>query len=166
MPRLDVNTDYLLTVLEDLVNTPSPTGDTDWAVRFVQNQLDSIGVESTLTTKGALICELPGLKNDSARALTAHIDTLGAMVAEIKPNGRLRLTALNGLMWPSVESEGVTIHTRNDNNVRGSLVLANGAAHVNKEASTAPRNADTMEVRVDERAEEQRGDSTSWHLGR
>jgi putative aminopeptidase FrvX len=31
------------------------------------------------------------------------------------------------------------------------MVLANGAAHVNKEAHTAPRNAETMEVRLDER---------------
>ena len=29
--------------------------------------------------------------------------------------------------------------------------MANGAAHVNKEAGTAPRNADTLEVRLDER---------------
>lgn len=151
MPRLDVNTDYLLTVLEDLVNTPSPTGDTDWAVRLVQSQLEDLGMPSVFTKKGALVCELTGLREDAPRALTGHIDTLGAMVAEVKANGRLRLTALNGLMWPSVESEGVTIHTRNDDSVRGSLVLANGAAHVNKDASTAPRNADTMEVRIDER---------------
>ncbi|MBS1707395.1 MAG: M42 family metallopeptidase [Armatimonadetes bacterium] len=151
MPRLDVSTDYLLTVLEDLVNTPSPTGETAWAVRFVQNELESIGASSHLTNKGALVCVLPGLQDDAPRALTAHLDTLGAMVAEIKPNGRLRLVALNGLMWPTVESEGVTIHARSGTNVRGSLVLANGAAHVNKEATTAPRNADTMEVRIDER---------------
>jgi len=151
MPRLDVSTDYLLNVLEDLVNTPSPSGDTAWAVRFVQNELESFGAPSALTRKGALISTLPGLSDTNPRALTAHIDTLGAMVAEIKPNGRLRLTAINSLMWPTVESEGCTVHARGGTNVRGSLVLANGADHVNKEARTAPRNADTMEVRLDER---------------
>ena len=75
----------------------------------------------------------------------------GAIVAAIKPSGRLKLSALNGVMWPTVESESVSIQTRSGRQVRGSIVLANGAAHVNKEASTSARNSDTLEVRVDER---------------
>jgi putative aminopeptidase FrvX len=73
------------------------------------------------------------------------------MVKEIKPSGRLKLTALNGVMWPSVESEGVTVETRSGRSVRGSIVFENGATHVNKEANTAARNADNLEVRLDER---------------
>jgi putative aminopeptidase FrvX len=56
-------------------------------------------------------------------------------------------------MWPTVESEGVFVATSSGRQIRGSLVLANGAAHVNKDATTLPRNADTMEVRLDERTE-------------
>lgn len=151
MPRFNIDTDYLVTVLKDLIETPSPTGDTDWAVSLVQNELENLGVKCFRTAKGALVAHYPGLRDDRPRALTAHVDTLGAMVAEIKSNGRLRLTALNGVNWPTVESEGVTIRTRAGVGVRGSIVLTNGAAHVNKEASTAPRNAETLEVRIDER---------------
>ena len=151
MARFEIDADYLQSVLKDLINTPSPTGDTQWAVSFVQQELDSMGVSYTQTKKGALVAEMSGLKSDAPRALSAHVDTLGAMVAEIKSNGRLRMTALNGLMWPSVESEGVTVMTRSGNGIRGSIVLTNGAAHVNKDASSAPRNADTLEVRIDER---------------
>ena len=135
----------------DLLKTPSPTGDTDYAVSFVQGELESMGISTQRTVKGALIADLDGLRSDKPRALTAHVDTLGAIVQEIKPNGRLKLAALNGLMWPTVESEGLSIATRSGQQIRGSLVLANGAAHVNREASTAPRNADTLEVRLDER---------------
>ncbi len=135
----------------DLLKTPSPTGDTDYAVSFVQGELESMGITTQRTVKGALLADLNGLRSDKPRALTAHVDTLGAIVQEIKPNGRLKLAALNGLMWPTVESEGLSIATRSGQQIRGSLVLANGAAHVNKEASTAPRNADTLEVRLDER---------------
>lgn len=151
MARFEISTDYLTKTLVDLLNTPSPTGDTEYAISFVQQELEYLGVPTSVTTKGALMATVEGLQSNKPRALTAHIDTLGAMVAAIKPNGRLRLTALNGIMWPTVESEGVYIATRSGRRIRGSIVLANGAVHVNKEASTAPRTADTLEVRLDER---------------
>lgn len=151
MALFEISTDYLKRVLVDLLNTPSPTGDTEYAVSFVQGELESMGVPTERTVKGALLAHLDGLRDDRPRALTAHVDTLGAMVAEVKPSGRLRLKALNGLMWPTVESEGVWIATRSGRQVRGSMVLTNGAAHVNKDASSTPRNADTLEVRLDER---------------
>lgn len=151
MPRFDISNDYIVRVLQDLINTPSPTGDTDWAVSFVEAELESLGIHSVKTTKGALVAYFEGLRNDKPRALTAHIDTLGAMVKEIKKDGRLKLTALNGVSWPAVESEGVTVSTRRGTQVRGSIVLENGAVHVNKESRKKERNADTLEVRLDER---------------
>lgn len=143
--------DYLLRVLRDLIDTPSPTGDTDWAIRFVQQELDNLGISSYTNPKGSLVAVFEGLRSDKPRGLTAHVDTLGAMVAEIKPSGRLRLSAVNGVMWPTVESEEVTIHTRGGRRILGSLVLTNGSAHVNKKSASTERNADTLEVRIDER---------------
>lgn len=151
MARFEISTEYLKRVLIDLLNTPSPTGDTEYAISFVEGELLSMGVPTERTTKGALIAYLEGLRNDKPRALTAHVDTLGAMVKRIKPSGRLELTALNGLMWPAVESEGLSVATRSGRQVRGSLVLTNGATHVNPNAGTEKRNETTLEVRLDER---------------
>jgi putative aminopeptidase FrvX len=151
VPRFEIDVDYLKRVLVDLLNTPSPTGDSEWAISFVQQELESLGLPSERTPKGALVATVDGLRSDQPRALSAHADTHGAMVKEIKGTGRLRLTALNGVMWPSVESEGVWITTRSGRQVRGSIVLNNGAVHVNKDARTAPRNDETLEVRLDER---------------
>lgn len=151
MARFEISQDYLVKTLVDLLNTPSPTGDTEYAISFVQQELDYMGVSTRVTTKGALVATLDGLRNDKPRALTAHVDTLGAMVVSIKTNGRLKLAPLNGVNWPTVESEGVSVATRSGRQIRGSIVLKNGALHVNKEAATATRNADTMEVRLDER---------------
>lgn len=151
MALFEISGDYLRRVLVDLLETPSPTGDTEYAVSLVQGELESMGVATERTTKGALLAHMGGLRDEKPRALSAHVDTLGAMVAEIKPNGRLRLKALNGVNWPTVESEGVTVATRSGRQIRGSVVLANGAAHVNKEAGTKERNASTLEVRLDER---------------
>lgn len=151
MSRFEIDKPYLGRVLVDLLNTPSPTGFTDWAIGFVQQELEALGVETQQTTKGALFATLPGLRDDAPRALSAHVDTLGAMVKEIKANGRLKLTALNGVMWPTVESEGVWVETRSGRSIRGSIVLENGATHVNREARSVARTADNLEVRLDER---------------
>lgn len=151
MARFEIDRDYLVKTLLDLLNTPSPTGDTDWAISFVEQELEVFGIHAGRTYKGALVANMPGLRDDRPRALTAHVDTLGAMVAEIKPSGRLRLSAIGGVMWPSVESEGVTVMTKGGRGIPGSIVLANGAAHVNREATKTERNAETLEVRLDER---------------
>ena len=152
MARFEISTDYLVRFLRDLLETPSPTGDTEYAIGFVEGELAAMGVATERTPKGALLAHLPGLRDDAPRALTAHIDTLGAIVRRVKPSGRLQLSPIGGLMWPTVESEGVQIMTRSGRQVRGSLVLANGAGHVNKKAAIEERNADTLEVRLDERS--------------
>lgn len=151
MSRFEIDKPYLSRVLVDLLNTPSPTGFTDWAVGFVQQELAALDIDCEITVKGALVATLQGLSNNAPRALSSHLDTLGAMVKEIKSNGRLKLTALNGVNWPTVESEGVTVETRSGRSVRGSVVFENGAVHVNRESMTAARTAENLEVRLDER---------------
>lgn len=151
MSRFQIDKDYVLRVLVDLLNTPSPTGDTDWAINFVQQELAELDVPTQKTVKGALLAEAEGIADARPRAITAHVDTLGLMVAQIKANGRLRVTPLNGIAFPTIESEGVTVRTREDRPIRGSVVFANGAVHVNREVRDGKRDATTMEVRLDER---------------
>jgi len=101
-----IDTDYLLDFLSGLVNTPSPTGFTDAAIEYTEQALKAFPfLEIQRTPKGALIATWPGERSDAPRALTAHTDTLGAMVKEIKTNGRLRLTKLGGFGWSAVEGE-------------------------------------------------------------
>lgn len=151
MARFEISDDYLKRFLVDLLQTPSPTGDTEYAMGFIEGELMSLDIPFTKTRKGAIVAQLEGLRNTAPRALTAHVDTLGFQVKEIKSSGRLKLRALNGINWPTCESEGVTVSTQDGRQIRGSIVLTNGAVHVNKEAKTSPRNGDTLEVRLDER---------------
>ena len=159
MSRFEISNDYLQRFLVDLLETPSPTGDTEYAIGFIESELMNLGIPTSRTKKGALLAHIEGLRYNAPKALSAHVDTLGFMVKEIKPNGRLKLKAIGGIMWPTVESEGVTISTRDGRQIRGSIVFANGSAHVNSEARTGARNEHTMEVRLDEltsKAEETR----------
>lgn len=147
-----IDTAYLLEFLQKLLNTPSPTGYTEQAIELCRDQLAGFtGLELGLTRKGALVATWPGEEATAPRALTAHVDTLGAVVKEIKANGRLRLSQLGGYAWNTVEGEGATIFTAGGQTVRGSILLENSSAHVNRQVGETKRDADNMEVRLDAR---------------
>ena len=151
LPAID--TQYLLDFLVGLLNTPSPTGLAYRAVEYTRQAL-AVFPELSLseTRKGALIATWPGESRDAPRALTAHVDTLGAMVKEILPSGRLRVTRIGGLIMPAVETEGVSVYTRSGAVVRGSLLIAKASGHVYGKAATETlRSEETMEVRLDAR---------------
>lgn len=149
----DVNTQYLLDFLIQLLNTPSPTGFAHQAIETTQTALqDFPGIHLSLTRKGALVASWEGEQSDAPRALTAHADTLGAMVKEIKPNGRLLLSKIGGFAWNTVEGEGCNIFTRKGKQIRGSLLLAKSSSHVHgKAVMETLRDDDKMEVRLDAR---------------
>ena len=103
----DVDTNYLIKFLVDLLNIPSPTGFTDQAIAFVEKELSQYPfLQLSRTRKGALVARWEGRSAGSPRALTAHVDTLGAMVKELKPNGRLAITRIGGLLLNAVETQG------------------------------------------------------------
>ncbi len=148
-----IDSDYLLTFLADLLNTPSPTGYAQRAIDLTQTALEKFpGLTLWRTRKGALVAEWRGARSDSPRALTAHADTLGAMVKEIKSNGRLRLSKIGGFAWNTVEGEGCIVFTSRGETVRGALLLDKASSHVHgKEVNELPRNDQNMEVRLDAR---------------
>ncbi len=140
-----------LTFLTKLLNTPSPTGDTAAAMGVVEETFTPLPVEISRAHKGSLILTWPGLL-DKPRALTAHTDTLGAMVRTIKDNGRLELTALGGFDWHSVENEGCTVVTFDGSKYRGTIVTTKASVHIfGEEARTLVREAKNFEVRIDAR---------------
>jgi putative aminopeptidase FrvX len=151
LPSLDH--DYLLDFLVGLLNTPSPTGFAHRAIEFTAQALKAFPfLEISYTRKGALVAKWPGQRFDSPRALTAHADTLGAMVKEIKKNGRLKLTKIGGYAWNTVEGEGCTVFTNQGETLRGALLLAKASGHVHgAQVNDTKREDDAMEVRLDAR---------------
>ncbi|MBE0690632.1 MAG: M42 family metallopeptidase, partial [Anaerolineae bacterium] len=83
--------------------------------------------------------------------VTAHADTLGLMVKEIKANGCLKVTRLGGINMNGIENENVTLRTYDNRRYRGTVMLINPSSHVNPNATTAARDDTTMEVRLDAR---------------
>lgn len=149
----EINADYLIEFLSKLLNTPSPTGYTEQAIELCAQELGQFPfLEMHRTRKGALVARWPGASETTPRALTAHTDTLGAVVKEIKSNGRLKLSKIGGFAWNTVEGEGCTIFTNQGSTVRGSLLLAKASGHVYGAAvNDLKREDDNMEVRLEAR---------------
>ncbi len=151
LPRIDEQ--YLQDVLVQLLEIPSPTGFADKAIDWVENAVAALGLSPERTRKGALTATLPGKASDAPRALTGHVDTLGAMVKEIKNNGRLKLTGIGGFAWNTVEGEGCRVFTRSGRVISGSFLLSQASGHVYGQTvvNKTLRDDDAMEVRLDER---------------
>jgi putative aminopeptidase FrvX len=146
-----IDHDYLLNTLQELLYIPSPTGYTDQAIAFLEDKLSEFqSISYHRNAKGTLIASWPGDLKTSPRGLTAHVDTLGAMVKEIKSNGRLKLTQLGSYNWNTVEGEGCTVLSSKGDAFRGTVQLQKASVHVHgKDVGSTERSADTLEVRLD-----------------
>lgn len=134
----------------ELLAIDSPSGFTGAAAKWVCSAFSRLGFDSRLTAKGGVLVDLGGKDEENGLLLAAHADTLGAMVAEIKGNGRLRLTPLGGMSANNGEAENIRVYTRSGKIIEGTLQLCNASVHVNKDYATAARTFDTTEVVLDE----------------
>lgn len=153
MKKLDIDTDYLKTTLLELLSIPSPAGLTDAIVHYTGGRLESLGIPYELTRRGTIRGRLKRTRGGApgpACAIVAHLDTLGAMVREIKPNGRLALMPIG--TWSSRWAEGgrVTLFSETGRH-RGSVLPLMASGHVyNELIDTQPVSWDQLELRVDE----------------
>lgn len=145
------NEEKTIGLLKRLVETPSPSGYTTDIMTLIANEFAKMGVTYKRTNKGAVIATLEGKDTKNHRLLTAHTDTLGAMVKEVKSNGRLKLTMIGGFRWNAVEGEYCVIHKADGKKVRGTIAMKQTSVHVYKDAGTAERNEENIEVRIDEK---------------
>lgn len=149
LPKIDEQ--YFTTFLVDLLNIPSPTGFASAAIDFVEKELSKYKqLELSRTRKGALVAKW-GVESDlPPAALTAHVDTLGAVVKEIKGNGRLRLSRIGGIQWHTIETEGVWVFTSKSGKIRGSVLIEEASGHIHS-GPDLPRDDKHLEVRLDAR---------------
>ena len=142
--------DYAWEQTEKLLAIDSPSGYTAKAAQWVKDAFTKLGFGASITTKGGVLIDLGGKDANDALFLEAHADTLGCMVAEVKGNGRLRMTNLGGMNPNNAEAENVRVYTRDGRVIEGTCQLCNASIHVNLEYSNTSRKWDVMEVVLDE----------------
>src|SRR3712207_4835256 len=114
---MNYSTKNLTNYMENLLKIASPTGYTENVLNYITEQLDLLKAPYIVTNKGAVIVSLIGKNEDYERTFSAHIDTLGAMVKEIKSNGTLGITLIGGYMCNAIEGENCTVLTLDDKKI-------------------------------------------------
>ena len=143
-------TDFAIEKTCGLLNIGSPTGYTEDAIAWLENEFKALDVKTWKSVKGGLIADFGGRDVNNALFLEAHCDTLGGMVAEIKANGRLRIVNIGGMNANNAETENAVIVTRKNQRYEGTLQLIDASLHVNGEYNDTKRGWDKMELVLDE----------------
>lgn len=144
-------TDYIVETACRLLAIDSPSGRTDEAAQFVADTLEAMGYAPARTVKGGVLVDLGGASDaGDGLLLETHLDTLGGMVAEIKSDGRLRLTNIGGMNANNAECENVRVITRFNGDFEGTCQLKNASLHVNPDYSKSERTWDSVEIVLDE----------------
>ena len=141
--------EYIIKTIETLVNIPSPSGFTKEAIEFVKKEAETFGYNCELSRKGGLIITVDG-KQDETIGLSAHVDTLGAMVRSINSDGTLQFTLVGGFTLHSVEGSYCKIHTRDGRTYTGTILIRSFSVHSFDDARSIERTDRNMLVRLDE----------------
>jgi putative aminopeptidase FrvX len=143
------NIDYIIKTIETLVNIPSPSGFTKEVMEYVKLEAEKFGYAGEYSQKGGLILSVFG-KNNETLGLSAHVDTLGAMVRSIDSEGTLKFTLVGGYTMHSVEGCYCKIHTRAGQTYTGTILIKSASVHSYDDAKTLERIDRNMLVRIDE----------------
>lgn len=148
--ELTINKEYVLDTAKKILEFNSPTGFCFEIMDVIKGIAEGFGYEFETTNKGCGVITVKGKSDDKVIGLSAHVDTLGAMVRSITSEGALRFTSLGGPILPTLDGEYCKIRTRDGKIYTGTFLSESPAAHVFDDSATRKRDEKNMVVRIDE----------------
>ena len=147
--NLNFNEERFFSFTKELFSIPSPTGYTTNVINFLIGECKKRNLKCERIANGNLIIDIQG-SSDYTLGLSAHVDTLGAIVKSINSDGTLKFSVLGGPILPTYDGEYCYIITRDNIVYTGTFLSNSPAVHVYSDARTLPRDSDNMHVRIDE----------------
>lgn len=147
---INVNKEKVLNTAKKLLLTDSPSGFCYDIMDIIGSWSKEMGYSFETTVKGCGVITVPGKSSDKVIGLSAHVDTLGAMVRSISPSGTLKFTLIGGPIVPTLDAEYCKVRTRDGRIYNGTFLSTSAAIHVYEDAKTKARDPKNMEVRLDE----------------
>ena len=148
--KLSINKEYVLQTAKEILMFHSPVGFCSDIMNLIEEKASKLGYTLEHTNKGCGIITIPGKSDEQVICLSAHVDTLGAMVRSISSTGTLNFTSLGGPILPTLDGEYCYIRTRDNKLYSGTILSTSPAAHVFADSKTKERNEENMEIRIDE----------------
>jgi len=149
---MNYNEEKIKYYLKNILSISSPSGYTSKIMHYIQDELHILNVPYIITNKGAVIATLKGKNDDYQRTLSAHVDTLGAMVKKINASGSLAIDPIGGYMMNSIEGENCTIETIEGKTFTGTIQIIKPSVHISgDDAGALKRTPENMEVILDEK---------------
>jgi putative aminopeptidase FrvX len=109
---LSVNKDYVIKTVKELLEFNSPSGFCFEIMKEIGERVEKFGYNFETTRKGCGVIMVQGKSGDKVIGLSAHVDTLGAMVRSITDKGNLKFTLVGGPIVPTLDGEYCSIRTR------------------------------------------------------
>lgn len=151
MMNMENYREYLFDACRRIFGVDSPSGYTANVMALIRQMAEGMGYAFELTNKGCGVITIPGRSDEKTVGLSAHVDTLGAMVRSITSDGQLKFTPVGGPILPTLDGEYCKIRTRSGETYTGTILSLSPAAHVHADSKSRPRDADNMAVRIDEK---------------
>ena len=148
--QANVYQEYMLSALKEILAVDSPTGFSKSVNEKLSQMLSALGYEPQTSNKRFVKVGVKGKSVAKKIALSAHVDTLGAMVKTVTGDGKIRFTRLGGPILPTFDGEYCRIYADGGKVYTGTFLSDSPSCHVYKDAGTKERNEDTMYVRIDE----------------
>lgn len=147
---MKIDKQLLLDTIKELLLCHSPSGYCHEVMDEIKEKVEALGYCFEQTQKGCGIIHVKGESNEKVIGLSAHVDTLGAMVRSITGSGTLKFTSIGGPILPTLDGEYCNIRTRDGKTYTGTFLSTSPSAHVYEDATTKKRDASHMEIRLDE----------------
>ena len=144
-----IDKDYLLRMTKKILDIPSPSGFTENCRKQLIEEIENLGFKAETNNYGNVIVSINGQKSKTV-GISAHFDTLGAMVSAINSNGTLAFKTVGGPILPTYDGEYCLIHTRDGKTYNGTFLSNSPSSHVYRDANSIDRNTSTMHIRIDE----------------
>ena len=141
---------FTVEALKEILSVDSPTGFSKRVNEKLAAMLLSLGYQAEITNKRLVKVSVKGKSSEKKIAVSAHVDTLGAMVRGVTADGKIRFTKLGGPILPTWDGEYCRVYADGGKVYTGTFLSDYYSVHVTREATTAERTENNMFVRLDE----------------
>ena len=141
---------YICNTLADILSVDSPTGFSRAVNQRLTEYLEEMGYACSVSNKRLVKVSVAGRSNEKRVALSAHVDTLGALVKGVDGDGKIRFSVLGGPILPTWDGEYCTVYADGGKRYSGTVLCDSPSCHISRDAGTKERNEGTMYVRIDE----------------